>query len=146
MPLRALAVVLVLTLLPAFASADTKLVTVTKKEIVLASPIYFEVGKPVIKQESFAQLDALAKALNDDTSITLVEIQSHTDSRGDAKFNLEISQKRAGAIAKYLVDKSVDGKRLRARGYGETRPLDKGSNEKAWSKNRRTTFVILQHT
>jgi len=145
MPLRLLAV-LALVLVPALVFADPKPVTVTKKEIVLASPIYFETGKPVIKQESFGLLDALAQTLNDDTSITLVEIQSHTDSRGDAKFNLEISQKRADAIQKYLIGKSVDAKRLRARGYGETKPLDKGANEKAWAKNRRTSFVILQHT
>ena len=143
MPLRLLAV-LAFVLLPALAFAED--VTVTKKEIVLASPIYFDTGKPTIKKESFAVLDALAKALHDDAKITLLEIQSHTDARGDAKFNLAISQKRADAILDYLVGKGVDKKRLRARGYGESQPLDKGANEKAWAKNRRTTFVIMQHT
>jgi outer membrane protein OmpA-like peptidoglycan-associated protein len=145
MPLRSL-VILALVLLPSLAKADAKPVTITKNEIVLASPIYFETGKAVIKQESFALLDALATTLNGDKTITLVEIQIHTDSRGDATFNLAISQKRADAILKYLVDKAVDAKRLRARGYGESQPLDKGANAKAWAKNRRSTFVILQHT
>jgi outer membrane protein OmpA-like peptidoglycan-associated protein len=146
MPLRLLAVVALVLVVPALAFADPDPVTVTKKDIVLARPIYFDTGKPTIKKESFAVLDALAKALHDDAKITLLEIQSHTDARGDAKFNLAISQKRADAILDYLVGKGVDKKRLRARGYGESQPLDKGANEKAWAKNRRTTFVIMQHT
>lgn len=125
-------------------AAPAKRVVVTTTEIVLAEPIYFDVGKPVIKQESYALLDALAATLKTDKRLALVEIQSHTDARGDARWNLEISQKRADAIYDYLVGKGVDPKHLRAKGYGETRPLDKGKNPKAWAKNRRTSFAILQ--
>jgi outer membrane protein OmpA-like peptidoglycan-associated protein len=54
-----------------------------------------------------------------------------------------VSQARAATIHSYLVGKGVDATRLRAKGYGETRPLDKRANAKAWAKNRRIAFVIL---
>jgi len=127
------------------AGADSKSsVTITDKTIELASPIYFETAKPVIKQESFATLDALAAAIKADKHLAMIEIQAHTDERGDNKWNLEISQHRADAILQALVDRGVDAKRLRATGYGETRPLDKHHNAAAWAKNRRIALVILQ--
>ncbi|MFN0248792.1 MAG: OmpA family protein [Kofleriaceae bacterium] len=117
-------------------------VSVTTKQIV-TDPIYFEVGKAEIKAESVPTLDAVVATFRDD-KIGLVEIGVHTDSRGNDKWNLELSQKRATAIYNYLVAKGVAATRLRAKGYGETRPLDKGANEAARAKNRRTEFVILQ--
>jgi outer membrane protein OmpA-like peptidoglycan-associated protein len=121
-----------------------KLVTITAKTIELADPIYFATGKADIKSESFQELDALAAALTADKHITLVEIGVHTDARGTSEFNRAISQQRADAVMKYLVDKGIDAKRLRPIGYGETRPLDKHSNAAAWARNRRTELVILQ--
>jgi len=121
-----------------------KRVVVTTKTIELLDQVYFELGKPVIKAESYAILDALVATLKTDKRIGLVEIQGHTDARGNDAYNLEISEQRAQAILQYLVDKGVDAKRLRAKGYGETKPLDKAANAKAWAKNRRMAFVILQ--
>src|SRR5258706_13516978 len=91
-------------------------VSVTDKAIVIGDPIYFEVGKPVIKSESYPLLDAIAAAITADKHIALIEIQGHTDARGNDEFNLAISEKRAQAVVKYLVGKGVDAKRLRAKG------------------------------
>src|SRR5882672_2667619 len=126
------------------AAADSKAVTITDKEIVLSQPIYFATGKAEIKSESLGELDALAAALVADRHITLLEIGVHSDERGDATWNRKLTQQRADAIMQYLVDKGADPKRLRATGYGETKPLDKHHNEKAWAKNRRTELLILQ--
>jgi outer membrane protein OmpA-like peptidoglycan-associated protein len=68
----------------------------------------------------------------------------HTDARGNDQWNLELSEKRAQAIYDYLVAKGVAADRLRAKGYGETKPIDKRANEAAWAKNRRTELRILQ--
>ena len=120
-------------------------VTVTDQAIVPRDPIELEGGnKPVIKPASYATLDAVAAALDSDKRIALVEIQSHTDTRGSADWNLEVSEARARAIYDYLVAKGVDARRLRAKGYGESRPLDKGTTAKAQARNRRIAFVILQ--
>ena len=59
-------------------------------------------------------------------------------------YNLDLSDKRAHSVQKYLEDKGVDAKRLTAQGYGETQPLDRNHNEKAWAKNRRVAFLILK--
>jgi len=135
--MRALLLLLALTTL---AAADVK---VTQKQIV-TDTIYFDTGKATIKTESYPTLDAVVAVFSTEKKLGLVEIGVHSDARGNDKFNLEMSQKRANAVRDYLISKGVDGNRLRAKGYGETRPLDKGSNEAAWAKNRRTEFVILQ--
>ena len=126
------------------ADPPPKPVVVTDTVLVLRDPIYFETGKAVIKQESYPLLDAVAVTLVTDPKLALIEIGVHTDERGAETWNREISQKRADAIASYLTSKGVDGRRLRAVGYGESRPLDKHHDEKAWAKNRRTEFTILQ--
>jgi outer membrane protein OmpA-like peptidoglycan-associated protein len=126
------------------ADPQPKPVVVTDTALVLRDPIYFETGKAVIKQESYLLLDAVAATLATDPKLALIEIGVHTDERGADTWNREISQKRADAIAAYLVSKQIDARRLRAVGYGESRPLDKHHDEKAWAKNRRTEFTILQ--
>lgn len=132
-------------LVPTVVRADSK-IAVTDKAIVLGEPIYFETGKATIKSSSHAELDALAATLNRDKHLAVLEIQVHTDERGNDKWNLALSQKRADAIVAYLIARQVDARRLRARGYGETRPLDPHHTEAAWAKNRRTEIVILQRT
>jgi outer membrane protein OmpA-like peptidoglycan-associated protein len=135
--MRAFLLLLVWT---AVAAADVK---VTTKQII-TDPIYFETGKAEIKAESHPTLDAIVAVFAREKKLGLVEIGVHTDSRGNDEFNLKLSEKRATAIYDYLVAKGVDATRLRAKGYGETRPIDKRANEAAWAKNRRTEFVILQ--
>ena len=139
--MRTAILVLALVASPAFAG-----VNVTDKELVLSDTIYFDVGKATIKTQSHAILDEVAATLKAQKKIALVEIQVHTDARGSDTFNLEMSQKRAQAVYTYLVRKGVPAKRLRAKGYGETQPLDKAANEAAWAKNRRTVFVIVRVT
>jgi OmpA-OmpF porin, OOP family len=133
-----------LRLLLVFALSSASRVTVTSKAIVLRDPIYFEIAKAEIMKTSFAELDDVAAAIVADKHLALVEVGVHTDERGDDKWNLELSQRRADAIVAYLVGKGVDAKRLRATGYGETRPLDKHHTPAAWARNRRTELVILQ--
>lgn len=143
---RFIVVVLVLIAGSSLVAADSKAVTIAGKKITLRAPIYFDATKPVLKSESLPLLDQLAATLVADKRIALVEIQGHTDSRGNDEWNLQVSEKRAKAIESYLVSRGVDAKRLRAKGYGETKPLDKHANAKAWAKNRRIDFVILQRT
>ena len=54
------------------------------------------------------------------------------------------SDDRAHSVQRYLVNKGVEKNRLKAKGFGETRPVDRRHNEAAWSKNRRVEFVILK--
>jgi len=123
---------------------DKGRVVVTDTSIEILDVVYFEYNKAVIQSRSYPILDAVAAALTGNPGILLVEVQGHTDERGDDAYNLDLSDRRAKAVEQYLVDKGVDAKRLTAHGYGETQPLDPRSNEAAWAKNRRVAFLILK--
>ncbi|HEX4422403.1 MAG TPA: OmpA family protein [Kofleriaceae bacterium] len=123
---------------------DRGRVVVTETSIEILDVIYFEYNSAVIQSRSFPILDAVAATLQGNPSIQLIEIQGHTDERGDDAYNLDLSDRRSKSVMKYLADKGVDAARLTAQGYGETQPLDRGHNEKAWAKNRRVAFLILK--
>ena len=83
----------------------------------------------------------------------VVELQAHTDTRGDAESNMELSQKRAESCVNYLISKGIDPARMRARGFGETMPRisdaeieqmeTQSDKETAHQKNRRTEFAVI---
>ncbi|HEU0032709.1 MAG TPA: OmpA family protein [Kofleriaceae bacterium] len=125
---------------------DRGRVVVTDTAIEILDMIYFEYDKAIIKPQSYPILDAVAATLQGNPSIQLIEIQGHTDERGNDAYNLDLSDRRAHAVEKYLADKGVDAKRLTAQGYGETQPLDRNHNEAAWAKNRRVAFLILKRS
>ena len=119
-------------------------VVVTSKSIMILEMVYFETNKAVIKPVSFGLLDDVAKTLNTYTDIQLVEVQGHTDNVGNDASNLKLSQARAEAVMKYLVNKGVDPTRLQAKGYGETQPIDSNDTAEGRAKNRRVAFTILK--
>jgi OOP family OmpA-OmpF porin len=125
---------------------DRGRVIVTDTSIEILDMVYFEFDKAIIKSQSYPILDAVAATLQGNPSIQLVEVQGHTDERGDDAYNLDLSDRRAHAVKDYLVGKGVDEKRLTAQGYGETQPLDRNHNEAAWAKKRRVAFLILKRS
>ena len=70
-----------------------------------------------------------------------IELAGHADERGTEEYNLQLSQKRAASVKKYLVDLGVPASSLKTVGYGENRPAAQGSDEEAWAANRRVEFV-----
>ena len=66
-----------------------------------------------------------------------VFIGGHADERGTREYNLALGHQRASAVADYMVAKGIDGLRIKKIPYGKEKPLLKGSNEEAWSRNRR---------
>ena len=125
---------------------DRGRVVVTDTKIEILDKVYFEYNKAVIKSESFPILDAVAATLEGNPDIQLIEVQGHTDERGNDAYNLELSDKRAKAVVKYLADKGIAADRLQGQGYGETQPIERKSNEAAWAKNRRVEFLILKRS
>ena len=114
--------------------------------IIILKPINFEYDQAVIKADSFYILDAVVATINGNPDIALLEVQGHTDERGDDMYNLELSDRRAAAVMAYLVAHGVAATRLASHGYGETQPLDKRHTPAAWTKNRRVDFVLKQRT
>lgn len=70
-----------------------------------------------------------------------VQIEGHCDERGTTEYNLALGERRAGAVKDYLVSLGVSAGQLSTISYGEERPAVTGSDEAAWSKNRRSEFV-----
>jgi outer membrane protein OmpA-like peptidoglycan-associated protein len=98
----------------------------------------------VIQKRSFDILDAIVATMQGNPDIKLVEIQGHTDERGSDAYNLDLSDRRAASVRRYLTEHGVAAGRLQSQGYGESQPLAQGRNEAAWAKNRRVEFLILK--
>jgi OOP family OmpA-OmpF porin len=73
-------------------------------------------------------------------------IAGHTDSRGDAAANMDLSEARARAVIKYLIDDGLPGDRFVARGFGETRPIADNRSAEGRQRNRRIEFMQLDGT
>lgn len=117
-----------------------------EKEIVIEN-IYYDYDSTVLRAESKPILDTLVILLNENPEV-IVEIGSHTDSRGSDAYNLALSQGRAESVVRYLIEKGIDQKRVRAKGYGETKLVNRCGNdvdcsEEEHQRNRRTTFKVL---
>jgi outer membrane protein OmpA-like peptidoglycan-associated protein len=106
--------------------------------------IYFEYDKARFKTESYAELNKLEAMLRQNTNMQ-VEIGGHTDAYGKWDYNKQLSQKRAEAVKDYLTKKGIDSRRIKAMGYGETKPLASNDDEDDGRElNRRVEFKVLQ--
>jgi peptidoglycan-associated lipoprotein len=112
--------------------------------------IYYDLDKSFIRPDAAKELNKLIKIMKDNPTL-VIELGSHTDSRGSDQYNLELSQRRAVAAVRYITEVGdIDENRLTAHGYGETRPLNRCTNGVACSVeefqlNRRTEFKILKY-
>ncbi len=105
--------------------------------------VEFEVGKDVITPKGQEVLDQMTSVFGQIPGIP-VEVGGHTDSRGAAKQNLTLSQRRAEACVKYLTEHGVAANRLTAKGYGSTKPVAKEDTPEGLQRNRRTEFTVLK--
>ncbi len=107
--------------------------------------IYFDYDKATFKTDSYAELNQLEAMLRDNQNIT-VEISGHTDGFGNWNYNKFLSQKRAEAVKDYLTKKGIDTRRIKAVGYGETKPLASNDDEDGGRElNRRVEFKVLKN-
>ncbi len=104
--------------------------------------IYYSTASADINRESMIILDEFADYLLANPSI-VIEIQGHTDDEGNAADNLALSMDRAFEVKGYLEKKGISGSRIKAKGYGETRPIADNTSASGKAKNRRTEFMII---
>ena len=122
--------------------ANVELDRVELDKSIKIENIYYDLAKWNIRQDAAEELDKLLVTLSDNPGI-IVELGSHTDSRGKDKYNLDLSQKRAEAAVEYLVENGMDAKRLKAVGYGEGSPIVENDTDENRAINRRVEFKIL---
>ncbi len=104
--------------------------------------IFFDFDKAELKPESIAELERVVTFLKAHPEIR-IRIEGHTDDIGDEQYNLQLSQRRADAVRRYLIEHGVDPRRIEAIGYGESRPLVPNTSEAARAKNRRVEMHII---
>lgn len=110
--------------------------------------IYYDLDKYYIRADAAVELDKVVKLLKDNPAI-IIELGSHTDSRGGTKHNTILSSNRAKAAVEYIVDKGgINKNRISAKGYGETKLVNKcvdgvKCSEADHQKNRRTELKIV---
>jgi OOP family OmpA-OmpF porin len=107
--------------------------------------INFKTRSTVLLRNSFPILDRAVKVLKDYPDVRL-EISGHTDSRGKADFNRDLSQGRAEAVRTYFIKRRINTDRVTAIGYGMDQPMATNRTEAGRSKNRRTEFRIMWDT
>jgi len=129
---------------PSDAVTNNKPVVTDKAKDILKRAIkgvQFESGSDVITKDSYSILDEVVSVMKDNGSYNL-SINGHTDNTGKADANLTLSQKRADAVKKYLTDKGIAASRLKATGFGQTKPIVDNSTPEGRAQNRRVEFVI----
>lgn len=73
----------------------------------------------------------------------VIKIEGHCDERGTDEYNMALGERRAQTARDYLVNYGVDLSRIQIISYGESRPIDPGHGEEAWTKNRRDDFIVI---
>jgi outer membrane protein OmpA-like peptidoglycan-associated protein len=115
------------------------------EEKIELNPIYFEFDKFNITNEGAFELDKLV-AIMEKYPDMIVQVESHTDSRGPNSYNLKLSENRAISTAQYVISKGIDESRISGMGKGEEEPVvecSKGCSNQDHAANRRSEFIIL---
>jgi outer membrane protein OmpA-like peptidoglycan-associated protein len=105
--------------------------------------IYFDFDKWTFKNESYNELNKLERMMQQNKNIK-VEIAGHTDAIGTVAYNMFLSRKRAEAVKDFLTKKGIDSRRVKATGYGKSKPLASNDDEREGRElNRRVEFVVI---
>jgi len=110
---------------------------------VAANPVLFDTALAVIRAESDPVLDEVANILAT-CETGRIEIGGHTDWRGSDAYNVDLSQRRVDSVLRALAQRGVDTSRLRARGYGESRPIADNTTDEGMARNRRVVFTNIE--
>ena len=108
-----------------------------------AKTILFDTNKDTFKQQTYPVLLAISAILKEYPS-SKFSIEGHTDSDGSNEFNLRLSDSRAIAVKKYLVEQGIDEFRLSAMGYGEEKPIDTNKTKAGKANNRRVEVKLVK--
>lgn len=122
---------------------EPALVVLQKTKIEILEKVFFEFAKAVIKPESFELLNQVADVINTHPDLGRVQVEGHTDDKGNDKYNLDLSQARAASVRQYLIGRGVPEDQLLAVGFGETKPIVENTTEEGRSQNRRVEFNLI---
>ncbi|KPJ82725.1 MAG: hypothetical protein AMS19_06910 [Gemmatimonas sp. SG8_23] len=107
----------------------------------LEEMVFFDYDMSEIRSDAATTLRAKVDILRSSPQVQL-RIEGHADERGSTEYNMALGNRRAEAVRQFLVGFGLDASRFEIVSFGEGRPLEMGSNEAAWARNRRGQFVI----
>ncbi|MGB0402599.1 MAG: OmpA family protein [Salibacteraceae bacterium] len=129
-------------------SKKISLTPIPEGEIIIPN-IYYPFDKAYLTPEAQLAIDTSIYKTLVENPLLIIEISSHTDSKGTDKYNEQLSQRRAESVVNYLLEKGINKKRLSAKGYGEGSPIVSNTNQDGTdnptnrARNRRTAFRII---
>ncbi|QTD38716.1 OmpA family protein [Polaribacter batillariae] len=118
---------------------------VTQQIGLLAASIYFDTNSDKIKNISFATIDKIIALMKKVPDVKFV-IEGHTDDRNSDRYNLYLSQRRANAVKKYMIQQGISSNNLESKGYGESRPKFSNDNPGGRQLNRRVEIKPVGST
>ncbi len=128
---------------PAAAAPGTQIRPGSQQDFVVnvGDRVFFAYDKFDLSPQARATLDRQAAWLKQYPQNKLV-VEGHCDERGTREYNLALGERRSNAAKNYLINQGIAANRLQTISYGKERPVALGSNEAAWSQNRRAVSVV----
>jgi peptidoglycan-associated lipoprotein len=105
--------------------------------------VYFDLDSYDVRSDAMPVLDAQAAWLRQYPNVK-VRIEGNCDERGTREYNLALGARRANAVRDYLASRGVASSRITTLSWGKERPVDPGSSEDAWARNRNGHTVIVE--
>ncbi|MFH2143620.1 MAG: OmpA family protein [Bacteroidota bacterium] len=112
-------------------------------ESIILQNIFFDIDKAILLPESHTELNKLLSFMNKYPEME-IEISGHTSNTGTPEHNLDLSNRRAKAVADFLIEKGIVENRIKSLGYGLTKPIASNETKEGRSKNRRVEFKIIR--
>ncbi|HRG08500.1 MAG TPA: OmpA family protein [Cyclobacteriaceae bacterium] len=110
---------------------------------IVLNHLIFAQGKAVIDPKSFPELDEVVAMLKENSRME-IQLEGHTDNRGNAEANVKLSQSRVDAVKKYMVSKGIGKNRVMTKAFGGSKPIATEDTEEARAKNRRVEMRVLK--
>jgi OmpA-OmpF porin, OOP family len=110
---------------------------------IVLNHLIFAQGKAIIDPKSFPELDEVVAMLKENSKME-IQLEGHTDNRGNAEANLKLSQSRVDAVKKYMVSKGIGKNRIMTKAFGGSKAIATEDTEEARAKNRRVEMRVLK--
>lgn len=113
-------------------------------KVMRLDALVFHQRSAVISPESYAELNTVADMLHQNPNM-VIQLEGHTDTRGDKNLNLKLSEDRVESVRNYLVRRGVSKSRIKMKAFGGTQPLSTENTEEAHKLNRRVEVRIIEN-
>ncbi|MFL2697599.1 MAG: peptidoglycan-associated lipoprotein Pal [Gammaproteobacteria bacterium] len=113
----------------------------TSQNLSSSSSIYFNYDESDLSVNASSEIRQIARSLKANSSAK-VKVEGHCDERGTREYNLALGERRANSVKDLLVLNGIKSSRIKTVSFGEEKPIASGSNEAAWSKNRRAVIKV----